>query len=175
MRILRYLSLGQNGIYFMDGRNGSVYLWPRGKTVANCITCTMIRACLPYRRFLRSHLDVQCVPKCQVHLPVQGQVFPRDLLGNRTWAEMNTIPEQNSYKACLVSTSSYSSGPPWHWACPDRGCFLSGDPEREDRWSRDTDSLQPVYTLKAKHTFVVGSLWDLRVAQQKAKLTLTAY
>lgn len=90
----------------MDGRNGSVYWWPRGKTIANCITCALIHACLPSRGFLASHLDLQCLPKCQVHLPAQGQVFPYDILGNRTWVEMNGRPEQNSSKAFLVSTSS---------------------------------------------------------------------
>lgn len=106
MRILRFLCLGQYWIYFVDGSNRSVYWWPRGKTIANCITCALIHACLPSRGFLASHLDLQCLPKCQVHLPAQGQVFPYDMLGNRTWVEMNARPEQNSSKACLVSTSS---------------------------------------------------------------------
>lgn len=172
IRILRYLSLSQNWIYFGYERNGSVYLWLRGKTVANCITCTVIHASLPDRGFAHSHLDSQCLPKCQVHLPAQGRCSYR-ILGHRTWVEMDTIPEFLQGVPCFHQLS-YSLPLPWHWACPDRDASSAGT-QKEKTGGTETANLQPACNLKAKCTFVVVSLWDLRVARQKAKLTLAAY
>ena len=115
---------------------------------------------------------------CSASLNVKYTSLHKDgcsyrILGNRTWVGMDTIPKFLQGVPCFHQLS-YSLPLPWHWACPDRDASSAGT-QKEKTGGTETANLQPACNLKAKCTFVVVSLWDLRVARQKAKLTLTAY